>query len=377
VAISQRWVDLLRSIEKETNRRRRRSDLPDLLLYVLRDVGEMVPAVWAAAWLFDEDEESWLIAASLGLTQHASALRLRSGALPCRVGESGVPILVNDLDKEEFHRTSEEHYRMRSALYAPMRIGASPLGVLAVYSDRHGAYTHADLELLAAVGEHLGVAVAYAVMEERATQIAILEERDRQARDLHDGIHQVLSSLRIYSLEARKAILAEDAEEAVQLLDELLSSIDDAAGELRESIATLRRHTEVFRDVYDAAPKMRKRLEAAGVRTACTLEYLALESKTSDALAWICRESTNNVLKHSDARNVNLELRVVGQEIILAIEDDGCGIAPNGSVSDTGLHIGLDVMRERAEAIGGKLTVENGPDGGTRVECRTPTSQSP
>jgi nitrate/nitrite-specific signal transduction histidine kinase len=377
VAVSQRWVELVGAIEKETSRLRRRPDVPDLLHHVLRDVGEMVPSVWAAAWLFDQEQESWVISASIGLTPGASALRLRSGALPCRVGESGVPLLINDLDKEEFHRTSEEHYRMRSALYAPMRIGAIPLGVLAVYSDQYNAYTRADLELLSEVGEHLGVAVAYAVMEERATQIAILEERDRQARDLHDGIHQVLSSLRIYALEARKAILADDSGEAVELLDELSSSIDEAAGELRESIATLRGHTQLFRDVYETAPRMRRRLEAAGVRTACALEQLVLAPSTSDAFAWICREATNNVLKHANARNVSLALRLDGSEIAFAIEDDGRGIAPNVALSESGLHIGLQVMHERAAAVGGTLTVARGSRGGTRIECRAPNSPTP
>src|SRR4029453_13059937 len=70
-------------------------------------------------------------------------------------------------------------------------------------------------------GEHLGVAVAFALMEERATRIAILDERDRHARDLHDGIHQVLSSLRIYALEARKALRTRDTKEAISLLGEL------------------------------------------------------------------------------------------------------------------------------------------------------------
>jgi len=377
VAISERWVELLDAIAKETGRLRHRPGVPDLLRSVLRDVGEMVPAVWAAAWLFDQEEESWVIVGSIGLTRDASALRLRSGALPCRVGESGVPLLVNNLDVEEFHRTSEEHYRMRSALYAPMRLGATALGVLAVYSDQYDAYTSADLELLTEVAEHLGVAVAYAVMEERATQIAILEERDRQARDLHDGIHQVLSSLRIYALEARKAILADDPGEAVELLDELSRSIDEAAGELRESIATLRGHTQVLRDVYETGPRMRRRLEAAGLRTSYELEEVPLTPSTSDAFAWICREGTNNVLKHSNARNVTFELRAEGSELVFAIEDDGRGIAPEAACSDAELHIGLQVMRERAGAVGGTLTVGAGSRGGTRVECRAPSSPSP
>jgi signal transduction histidine kinase len=372
--ISRDWGGLLASVERAATRNRHRPDLPLLLNHVLRHVGDMVETVWAAAWIFDEQEQEWSIVASLGLTTDALGLRFRSGsALPCRVGERGVPILINDLDKEEFHRTSEEHYRMRSALYAPMCIDTRTIGVLALYSDRRGAYRKDDLELLTAVGEHLGVAVAFALMEERATRIAILNERDRHARDLHDGIHQVLSSLRIYALEARKALRADDPKETMSLLGELTSTIDEAADELRESIAMLRRHDDALQTIYEVAPRMEHRLKAAGLDVSVSLDELELQRPTSDAFAWICRESANNVLKHGNAKRVEIGLHREGDEVLLRIADDGVGFA-NGEpcASNDGLRMGLEVMEERALAVGGKLIVASKKRKGTSVECRAP-----
>jgi signal transduction histidine kinase len=372
--ISRDWGGLLASVEHAATRNRHRPDLPLLLNHVLRHVSDMVETVWAAAWIFDEQEQEWSIVSSLGLTTDALGLRFRSGsALPCRVGERGVPILINDLDQEEFHRTSEEHYRMRSALYAPMCIDKRTIGVLALYSDRRGAYRKSDLELLTAVGEHLGVAVAFALMEERATRIAILNERDRHARDLHDGIHQVLSSLRIYALEARKALRARDTKETLSLLDDLTSTIDEAADELRESIAMLRRHDDALQTIYEIAPRMEHRLRAAGLDVSVSLDDLELQRPTSDALAWICRESTNNVLKHGNARRVEIVLCREGDEVLLRITDDGVGFANSElSASSDGLRFGLEVMEERAQAVGGKLTVVSKKGRGTSVECRAP-----
>ena len=262
---------------------------------------------------------------------------------------------------------------MRSALYAPMRLGKRTIGVLAVYSNRRGAYRQRDLELLTTVGEHLGVAVAFALMEERATRIAILDERDRHARDLHDGIHQVLSSLRIYALEARKALRAHDRKEAMSLLGELTSTIDDAADELRESIAILRRHAGGLQSFYEVVPRMEHRLRAAGLAVSVTLDEVRLPPVTSDALGWICRESTNNVLKHSNAKRVEIVLRAEDGEVLLLIGDDGTGFQ-NGDLSarSDGLRIGLEVMEERAFAVGGTLAVESKRRKGTRVECRAP-----
>ncbi len=378
--ISRSWGGLLASVERAATRNRHRPDLRLLLDHVLRHVSEMLEVVWAAAWIFDEEEQEWSIVASLGLTPDALRLRFRSSsALPCRVGERGTPLLVNDLDQEEFHRTSEEHYRMRSALYAPMRIDHKrTIGVLAVYSDRRGAYRREDLELVTAVGEHLGITVAFALMEERATRIAILNERDRHARDLHDGIHQVLSSLRIYALEARQALRADDSGEAMSLLAELTTTIDEAADELRESIAALRSHDVGLHTIYEVVPRMEHRLRAAGFDVSVSLEQMGLPQPASDALAWICREATNNILKHSNARQVEIVLRSEGAGALLRVADDGVGFA-NGDLSakSDGPRIGLEVMEERALAVGATLLVTSEKRKGTRVECRTPLAPTP
>jgi signal transduction histidine kinase len=376
LGMSRDWAEVLGAIEQAATGSGYSKDLPVLLDYVLRKTAEMVDMVWAAAWLFDEDDDSWKIEASLGLTPEASALRFRS-LLPSRCGERGVPLLVNDLGQEDFDRILEEHYRMRSAMYVPMSIGHRSVGVLAIYSDRLNAYTQRDLSLLTAVGNHLGVAVAFAMMEERATQIAILEERDRHARDLHDGMHQILSSLRIYSLEAQRSLNEGDSAEALALLGALTTSIDECGEELREAICSLRGNNRVYRDIYEVAPRMRRRLEAAGVPTALSLEALELDASTSDALAWICREGTNNVLKHSNAHRVTIELRGVDGGLLFAIEDDGIGIDQTRAGSGDDLHIGLQVMRERAAAINGVLTIIGSSREGTRVECRTRPSPSP
>jgi signal transduction histidine kinase len=258
-----------------------------------------------------------------------------------------------------------------------MRVDKRVVGVLALYSDRRAAYTQRDLELLTAVGEHLGVAVAFALLEARATRIAILNERDRHARDLHDGIHQVLSSLRIYALEARQAVRGGDSTEALSLLDELTGAIDEAADELRDSIAVLRRHDDALQSIYEVAPRMADRLRAAGLDVELDLDELELPRPTSDALAWICRESTNNVLKHSNAKHVEIALGADGEAAVLRIADDGCGFA-NGDLKERseGLRIGLEVMEERAFAAGGTLAVDSTKRRGTRVECRMPLAAS-
>jgi signal transduction histidine kinase len=365
--------DLLLAVEETLTRRQHSPQVPALLRIVLVKISEMVETVWAAAWVYREDEQEWAIAASLGLTPEAARLRFRPGtAIPCRVGERGEPLLINDLDSCEFHRTTHEHHRMRSALYAPMKLGTRTVGVVALYSDKRERYTQRDLECLTSLADHLGVTVASAIMEDRAAQIAVLEERDRHARDLHDGVHQVLSSLRIYVLEASDALVVGDTAGAREMLDECSRSLDEASVELSVAIATLRRHGEPVNDVYKVGDRMCQRLSAAGVDAEIEFDQVILQPAVSDALAWICREATTNVLKHSHARSARLVLRRQGQDAILTVEDDGVGFDGTSRADSGSLHIGLEVMGERASDIGARLSIVSSPRAGTSVECRVP-----
>lgn len=364
--------ELVLAVEHALTRERSSPQVPALLRFMLAKISELVQCVWAAAWVFSEDEDVWKISASLGLTTEAATLRFRPGsALPCQAGERGIPIMINDLDTTEFFRSAEEHYRMRSALYAPVKIGPLTVGVFAIYSDRLGAYTDQDLELLTGIAGHLGIAVASAIMEDRARRIAVLEERNRHARDLHDGVQQVLLSLKIYALDARNAILAGDTRGAVSTLDECVDAVDEAFDELRASIAELRQHHEPLRDVYAVGARMHRRLVTAGVNAVIDFDRLPLASTVSDALAWICREATTNVLKHSNASRAWVELHAVRDGALLSVRDDGVGMAPSRP-SERQPHIGLEVMRERAEEVGGELRISSIAGDGVRVECRVP-----
>jgi two-component system nitrate/nitrite sensor histidine kinase NarX len=265
---------------------------------------------------------------------------------------------------------------MRSALYAPMKVGARTVGVLAIYSDRRHCYTDHDLQLVSALGEDLGATVAFAIIEDRATQIAVLEERDRQARDLHDGVQQVFSSLRIYVREAERALSEDRPGEAAHALRDCTACIEEASAEITDSIAALREHIDTFGDVYEVLRRMRRRMAAAGVRVTSEIEEVPLVPEVSDALSWICREATTNVLKHSDATDVELRLQRLGDEVVLSVSDNGVGLSVGPDATGR-LRLGLQVMRERAERVDGALELSSEPGAGVCVSCRAPVYAAP
>jgi signal transduction histidine kinase len=348
---------------------RRPHRLPDLLGFVLEEVQTSVEFTSAAVWLYDRAQENWYIAVSRGLSPLAADIRFRPGsALPCLVGERGTPMLIKDLNAERFHRVYPEHYRMHSAVYSPMWIASKPVAVLALYGNETEAFDDEDLAFIEAIGHHVGMAVAFAALEEQRERLAILEERDRLARDLHDGMLQILSSIRLYSIEAGKSIWEGDVEDSRELLTRIQESIDEATGEIRQSIARLR-SSAGMEDVTEVARRTSRRLVSSGIRTTLDVASVALPSAVSDALAWICREAANNILKHSHASHAQIVLHEGPGWVELGIADDGTGLSPDPPV-DGEMHLGLQMMKERARQAGGSLEIGDRDGGGLSLRCR-------
>lgn len=344
--------------------------LPELLDFVLAEVETGIGFTWAAIWLFDPREESWYIAVSRGLSLEAAEIRFpRAFALPCLVGERGQPLLIGDLDDQDFHRYYPEHDLMRSALYAPMSLGDRTCGVIALYSDHRQAFGDSDLQLLTTIGDHLGLAVAFATLEEQRERLAILESRDRLAKDLHDGILQVLSSMKIYTSELGLAVDNGDRPLLREILEQLDSTVDTAMTELRDAIDRLRLDC-VSEQVVDVATRTAARLDAAGIQTTLEITAKNLPGNVSDALAWICREAANNILKHSNAGHAAIIIEMADSAVEMCVADDGDGLRYDRS-DDGHLQLGIQVMRERAVALGGTLAVEN-EGRGVSVRCRMP-----
>jgi signal transduction histidine kinase len=155
-------------------------------------------------------------------------------------------------------------------------------------------------------------------------------------------------------------------------VDACADAITEASDELSVAIATMRQHDDVYNDIYEVGARMRRRLAAAGVDAELHFDHLVLEPVTSDALSWICREAATNVLKHSNARAATLSLRAEGDHAVLTVADDGVGIGPAPGGATPGVHIGLQVMHERAAQVDGELSLLPGEQAGARVRCRVP-----
>jgi len=125
-------------------------------------------------------------------------------------------------------------------------------------------------------------------------------------------------------------------------------------------------------DVARSLELTRERLQNAGIATELVYELETVPAEVSDALSWILREAASNILQHSSAGNVTIELRATGPLVELVVADDGAE-RPQG---DGGTQLGRGLMRERAEQLGGSLTIEGSP-GGVAVHARIPVATPP
>jgi signal transduction histidine kinase len=240
-----------------------------------------------------------------------------------------------------------------------------------VQSDRINAFDDTDLAVLQSLAHQVGSAVENALLYEQGQRTAVMEERSRLARDLHDAVTQTLFSASLIA-EAVPVSWEEDQEEGRQLLSELQHLTRGALAEMRTLLLELRPAALAETSLRDLLHQL---AEAATGRSGLPVKvsasgHCAVPPDVHVALYRISQEALNNVVKHARASQVDVCLRCTPamtgdwSAVELEIRDDGRGFDPEDVGPD---HLGLGIMRERAQAIGAHLQVETKAGRGTQV----------
>lgn len=205
---------------------------------------------------------------------------------------------------------------------------------------------------------------------QRDEELAVLRERERLARDLHDSLGHALVAMSV-QLEAVQRLYKVDAEKASHQIDELKNITRASMDELRRSLAGLRAPGLGERTLRDALQTLckdvgqRARLE---IHAEVDERVDALSPVQAEALWRVAQESFTNVERHADARKVSLQIRVEGRAVSMTIQDDGRGF-PSDAENQNG-HFGLRGIRERVEGLGGTLTLT--ANHGSRLDVSLP-----
>jgi PAS domain S-box-containing protein len=247
-------------------------------------------------------------------------------------------------------------------LGVPIRVGGQTVGVLSVFLLSEPQLAMGDLEVLTAVSGQLGRAVERFELRKKAEQSIVVEERQRLARELHDSITQLLCSQSLLAETGRRFVEAGDREQALPYLTQLTETAHQALKEMRLMIYDLRPSMLEKEGLLRA---LNYRLEAveqrAGIQTRLVSSLkVVLSRQQEETLYRAAQELLNNILKHAEATLVTVYLRDAPGRVELEVVDTGKGFDPLAASSG----FGLRSIRERAESLGGTLSISSQPGAG-------------
>jgi signal transduction histidine kinase len=274
------------------------------------------------------------------------------------------------------HASNDEPHNpalgFRAVLVVPLIVKQQAQGCLALFSLEPRDFYEEDIGLATTFGDHIALALENARLREAAGRMAVLEERERLSRELHDSVTQSLYSLTLFAETGRRYASAGDLGQAREHLALLGDTAQQTLKEMRLMVHELRPSALEFEGLVGA---LRRRLDAVEERAGVMTRLLApsvleLPPMLEDGLFLVAQEALNNALRHAKASAVTVRIELDGQTIRLEIEDDGCGCDLEAARQSGG--IGLLAMRERAEKFGAQLEVYSMPGAGTRVRLHAP-----
>lgn len=350
--------------------------LERVLQLIVDRVRDLVEARYAALGIVDESG-----AIERFITSGISpAERARIGALPRGRGLLGVIIRegrslrIPDIRSDPRSAGVPPHHPvMTSFLGVPVKVKGRPIGNLYL-TDKIGApeFSEADQRLVEMFALHAGIAIENARLHDRVRRLAIMDERERIGKDLHDGIIQSLYAVGL-SLEDVPELMADDPAEAAARVDRAIESLNLTIRDIRNFIFGLR--PELLEQA-DLAASIAALADEFRLNTLIDVELdleatpAGIPAEARIQLLQIAREALSNIARHAKASRASVSVAVEGGVLALVVADNGRGFDPS-LPRDAG-HQGLGNMADRAAELGGELTIESAPGAGTRIIVRLP-----
>lgn len=262
----------------------------------------------------------------------------------------------------------------RGLIVVPLRAGNQELGTLTLLQRGETAVSPEQRQFITCLGNQLGVAVANANFQEEIERLAILEERGRIARELHDSLAQTLSWLHLKMDMLTQTLEAGNISQTRQEAQDVQQAVDLACFEVRESIDGLRVQpagglgSAVSGYVTEFSRRSRLPVDLV-IGEACRLSPVV----EIEALR-ILQEALTNAYKHAQATRLAVRFERHNGCVTLTVRDDGRGFDPQALAG--GAHYGLRIMQERAERVDGAFYLRTSPGAGTEITVHLPAEQS-
>ncbi len=247
-----------------------------------------------------------------------------------------------------------------------------PIGALWIARYTHRPFSETDIIWLECMADQIVIAIQQGLMTAQLQSLSIVEERGRIARDMHDGLAQVLGYLNL-QLQTLEALLKQGKlDHFHEELEQMRKAIQLANADVRENILSLRTTLANDKSLFSAIDEY---IAEFGLQTGIDVHFdnqiegnINLSSIAEVQLVCILQEALTNVRKHARASHVTVVVTRENEEILMKIVDDGQGFVMHSSK----LSFGLQTMNERAQSAKGRVVIHSELEKGTQVECRLP-----
>ena len=320
--------------------------------------------------LTDPKGEQLKVVAARGISDQflAEEAYLAVGSCVCgEVARDGIAV-SSDLTAQAtpaiLHACNRDNFRSIAAI--PIRSKQNILGLLNLFFDTTRILPPGEVRLLESVGLHLGTAIENQRLIAREKEMAISEERNLLAQELHDSIAQSLAFLNIQVQILQDDLSKQQIPSAIEVVKQIREGVQESYDDVRELLVHF--HTRLDHADLDLAigNALEKFEGQSGILTHYQRIGPSLDLPPEHVLQvlHILQESLSNIRKHSGASDVEVALLSEGT-CQLTVKDNGHGFDPAQNAGDT--HVGIRIMRERAFRMGGNLIIESSANHGTQV----------
>jgi len=353
-----------------------------LMQLVVDEVARLVDCTGVSVLMLEGD--NLRMAASLdpqpSTTAEQMSLAVNEPDISALLRNTVSPIVLSDLraqdeQSEAVRRVGGpllEEVSLRSIMWVPLVVKQTVIGGIGVAHDEAGKYSEREARLVQTIANQAAIVLENARLYEQAHELAVLHERQRLARELHDSVTQSLYSLALMAEAARRLVSVKNVERGTGYLIRIGETAQQVLKEMRLLVYELR-PLMLARDGLASA--LKQRLETvesrAGIETKLTVEgvdYLPEQVETE--LYRIAQEALNNSLKHASASSVAVQICTSETGVTLTVRDNGLGFSAE-EVADKG-GLGLASMQERTQRLGGQLEIISEPGQGVAIIANIP-----
>jgi signal transduction histidine kinase len=368
-------------------------DLDKVLTLIMERINAVLKVEAGSLLLIDDETGELVFQIALGeKAEGVKPFRLQMGqGIAGHVAQSGEPLMISDAQEDRRHFKEVDvttDFLTRSMLCVPMVFKGKVIGVIEIMNKLEGDFTESDLTLLNSIATYAAIAIENArlhqsVLAERDRVVVAQEEVQKKlARDLHDGPTQLVAGM-LMRLDFIQKALTRDPSLVEKEIPQVIDLGQRASHQMRTLLFKLR---PLILETQGLVPALETFLTRQQKEEADTTLHLEVRTERGDdhltrrdpkdeaAIFAIVQEAVRNALKHAQADNIWVRLAEQAGELMVIVQDDGVGFDTAAVENDYEQRgsLGMVNIRERAELVGGHLTLRSAPGQGTEVMIRVP-----